>query len=480
MASVDFTAPGRPTGTYTVNAMGINTPPQLEVTSASASVTVVPAAIALTLTPDSLVVEAGGTLSVVVGTQPPLPAGTVVNVEVEFNGVAVPATLSETAGVLSGRVEFTAPSSGLLPVTAEGSVTVQGDPVVAILPATPVNVQVTELRDILLTVSSQPSVVTVGTTFTVTVGVSTETPLPEGTEEVRVMVSLQTADGDEIEMQEAVLPPEMFSDTLMFRAPVTSGTFTVTAVSSFTVDTDELRVTVIDAAASVTVAPLTVALVLSRLEPAAAVTVGETYQVTVSADPAVPADTTLEVTLTVSAGTVAQDLPVLLTEDTPSMDITLTAPLRAQEVTVMATAVQTEGALAVAVPAATTLSVTVSAQEVQLVLTEIPMAPVAAGGTFEVTVGAEPVPDGTTVTVTVSLADLPSDPVALTPDATTARVTVPVPDEPGPAVLLAAGEATTDSLLDLIVLGQTDDGDGAAAGAAVAAAGGAGGSDGKG
>ena len=98
---------------------------------------------------------------------------------------------------------------------------------------------------------------------------------------------------------------------------------------------------------------------------------------------------------------------------------------------------------------------TVSAQEVRLVLSELPLELVAAGSTFPVTVGTEPeVPAGTTVTVTVTvrLAAFSSEPVALTPDAPTARVVVTAPDVGGPAVLRAEGAETADSVLDLIVL----------------------------
>ena len=446
-ATVMFTAPGRPTGTYTVDATTGTTGTELSVVDpASASVVVVPVAITLTLTLtfDSLVVDAGGTLSVEVDTNRALPEGTVVNVEVQF-GEEQPQTETVTLSTAtpSDSVEFTAPEKGLLDLTAEVIDIQQSEIVVAVSDALPVPVQVTELRDIMLTVSAQPSVVTVGNTFMVTVGVSAETPLPDDTtaevmavfEGVTVPVTLS---GEQ-------------SETVQFTAPVTSGTFTV-EVSGSVEATDALRLTVIDATASVTVEALTVALMLSGPEE---VTVGQDYQVTVAAD--VPEGTTLVVM--VSAGT-AEPQTVLLTGNA-SEQVPFMAPARAGDVEITATVeddedVQTaEGALEVAVSDAEPLTVNVAALDVQLVLSDLPLELVAAGSTFPVTVGTEPeVPAGRTVTVTVTvrLADFSSEPVALTPDAPTARVVVTAPADGGSVLLIATGMPAASNRLELNVL----------------------------
>jgi len=447
-ATVVFTAPGTTTGPLTVAATGAPSVTdenvlQLTVTpAADAEVTVVPVAIALTLTAPG-VVDGGSTFIVVVDTNRLLPAGTEVMLIVQFGSASTPVTLSGTMA----SVEFTAPPEGLLELAATVTEITQSSPVVTVSAPAPIDVQVTELRDIMLTVSA-PLSATVGTTITVTVAVVDAGPLPAGTE-VIATVSFQTAGGDE--MMQVVLTPPIFSDTLMFRVPVTAGVFAV-AVSGSVEETNALRVTVTGDSALVTVEPLAVMLQLSG---PGEVTVGSTYQVTVDTEVPVPTGTTL--TVTVSADAAPPEM-VVLTADSPSDGVTFTAPVRADIVTVTAmAAVQTaEGDLEVAQPAVATLAVTVSALDVQLVLSDLPAEPVAAGSIFPVTVGAEPeVPAGTTVTVTVRLAAFSSEPVVLTPSTPTASVAVTAPDVGGSAVLLAEGAATADSVLDLNVLAVT-------------------------
>ena len=84
-------------------------------------------------------------------------------------------------------------------------------------------------------------------------------------------------------------------------------------------------------------------------------------------------------------------------------------------VTATARAETSTGSRQVAVSDAATLTVGVSARQVQLVLLDVPDL-VAAESIFSVTVGAAPeVPAGTTVQVTVRLAAFSSEPVLLTP-----------------------------------------------------------------
>jgi len=166
----------------------------------------------------------------------------------------------------------------------------------------------------------------------------------------------------------------------------------------------------------------------------------------------VPTGTMLEVT--VSAGTEPQEV-VSLAENIPEEVVSFTAPTRAGPVAVTATAtVQTAmGALEVAVPDAATLAVTVSAQDVQLVLSEFPLDLVVGGSTFPVTVGtALRLPEDTAVLVRVSLATFFSERMLLTPSAPTARVIVTAPPAGGEATLSATGEEAADSMLELNVL----------------------------
>ena len=197
-----------------------------------------------------------------------------------------------------------------------------------------------------------------------------------------------------------------------------------------------------------------VALMLRLQGPEGAVTVGQTYTVTVDTAEPVPAGTTLAVTVTVSDGS---DPPVqmrMLTAAIPSMPVSFTAPVRAGSVTVTATAraETSTGSRQVAVSDAATLTVGVSAREVQLALSEVPMDLVAAESTFSVTVGAAPEVPATTVQVTVRLAAFSSEPVLLTPGAPTASVLVMAPMAGGSETLLATGEEAADSRLELNVL----------------------------
>ena len=279
-----------------------------------------------------------------------------------------------------------------------------------------------------------PDRVTVGDTLTVTVGVDEGVPLPEGASVIATLSFRAGGDDDRV----VTLTSEMLSATERFTAPVTAGVFRAEVSGEMSAGT------VLGASASVTVEPVAVMLRLSG--PQEAVTVGQTYTVTVDTVVPVPAGTTLEVT--VSAGAAPQEV-VSLAGDIPGQ-ATFTAPARADQVTVtaMATTVQTApGTLEVAVSAADTLTVTVSALDVQLVLSEFPLDPVAAGSTFTVTVGTEPaLPEDTAVQVTVSLAAFSSEPVALMPNAPTASVIVAAPTAGGAATLSATGEEAADSV----------------------------------
>ena len=347
-------------------------------------------------------VAAESIFSVTVGAAPEVPAATTVQVTVRLaDFVSEPVLL--TPGAPTASVLVTAPAAGgeaLL--TATGTATADSRLELNVLPAQ-ATVRVQAEGTVQLTVNA-PGSVTVGSTFPVTVGVAAETPLAEGVS-VTATVSFRTADGEEIQAETVVLTAMSSSATRVFTAPVTAGTYTL-AVSGQVEETDDLRVTVTGASTSVTAEP--VALMLRLRGPEGAVTVGQTYTVTVDTAEPVPAGTTLAVTVTVSAGTGGAE-PVLLTAAIPSMPVSFTAPVRAGSVTVTATAraETSTGSRQVAVSDAATLTVGVSARQVQLVLSEAPMDLVAAESTFSVTVGAAPeVLAATTVQVTVRLADV--------------------------------------------------------------------------
>ena len=383
-------------------------------------------------------VAAGSTFPVTVGTEPKVPAGTRVMVTVRLADFSSE-PMALTPSAVTASVLVTAPAeAGPAMLSAAGQAAADGALALNVLAAT-VTVQVQAQVSLQLRLDA-PGNVTVGDTFTVTVGAAEETPLPTGVEVEVMAVFAGTT-------MPVVLGAEQSTAAVQFTAPVTAGSYTV-EVSGRVEETNALRVTVTGAFASVTAAPVVVKLQLSG--PEGAVTVGQTYTVTVDADMPVPAGTTLEVTVSDATG---EQKSVFLTANMPTGPTSLLAPASAGEVTVTATAaVRTAlGALEVAGPAAATLAVTVSARDVQLVLSELPGS-VAAGSTFRVTVGAEPeVPAGTTVLVTVSLADFSSAQVALTSSAATANVMVTAPVAGGPAILSAAGEVVAGGALELNV-----------------------------
>ena len=97
-----------------------------------------------------------------------------------------------------------------------------------------------------------PGDVTVGNTFTVTVGVPAETPLPKSVS-VTATLSLSAGDGAEIEVKEVVLTGEQSAVTVPFTVPSTAGRYTVAARG---IRSDSILLPVIGTSAQVTVQPV--------------------------------------------------------------------------------------------------------------------------------------------------------------------------------------------------------------------------------
>ena len=397
-------------------------------------------------------VPAESTFSVTVSAAPEMLAGTTVQVTVRLAAFTSESVLL-TPGAPTASVLVTAPTAGgseTLRATGEEADDNRLELNVLLAEAA-VRVRAAE-GTVELTLDA-PSSVTVGSTFPVTVEVAEETPLAEDVS-VTATVSFRAADGEAIiEEIEVTLTREQRTATEEFTAPVTAGVYTL-AVSGQVEETAALRVTVTGASTSVTAVPVAVMLRLSG--PAEAVSVGETYQVTVDTNRPVPEGTTLEVTVRARAGTAtALQEDVSLTETISRLPVSFTAPARAGEVIVTATAMPqtSSGSRQVAVSEADELTVGVSARDVQLALSEVPVDLVAAESTFSVTVSAAPeMLAGTTVQVTVRLAAFTSESVLLTPGAPTASVLVTAPTAGGSETLRATGEEADDNRLELNVL----------------------------
>ena len=302
-------------------------------------------------------------------------------------------------------------------------------------------IQVGELvtLELILTV---PGTVEAGSTFEV--DVRTDLPVPVGSE-VSVMVTFDGMD----ETETGTLSANETSVTVTFTAPDTrTETFTVSAVGMVSVKgPDVLQLDVTSATASVEVVPVAIAL---TLDAPAVVLVGSSFTVAVDTDHTLPTGTEVEVR--VLFGTASDT--VELNDMVATTSVEFMAPASAGLVNLVATAtVTTQGVPVAAVLDAAPLEVSVSAREVQLVLSELPSGPVATDSTFTVTVGTESaLPDGTAVTVMASLADFTSEPVELSPTAATAAILVTAPAAGGPATLTAEGAEAVSSALELNVL----------------------------
>ena len=420
---------------------------QVMVADADASVNAVAQSVELTLMVSPQRVNIGEEIEVTVGVFPALLADTTLTVEVMADAASEEVTLTDATP--SRQVRFTAMEAGPLEVRAQVSTVVPAE-LVTVENTPTQTVQVQEEGTVDLTLDA-PSSVTVGNTFTVTVGVAEETLLQEGVS-VTATVGFGAADSEVIiEEMDVTLTTEQRTATEEFTAPVTAGVYTL-AVSGQVEETAALRVTVTGASAAVTVVPVAVMLRLNG--PAEAVSVGQVYTVMVDTTVAVPAGTTLEVTVRAGTATALQK-EVSLTETISRLPVSFTAPARADEVMVTATALAqtSSGSRQVAVSDAVTLTVGVSAREVQLVLSEVPLDLVAAESTFSVTVSAAPaVLADTTVQVTVRLAAFASEPVLLTLGAPMASVLVTAPATGGEMTLSATGEEADDNRLELNVL----------------------------
>ena len=432
-ATVAFTAPGT-TGTFTVNATGTARATETGalvpgVTPSSASVEVVPLPVMLTLFPaSSLQVTANTQFSVELSTNPPLPAGTEVNVQLQFNGASRSAVVSSTMPAPS--VMFTAPSSGTLLLTASVVNITQSSPVVAVSAPAPVTVQVTELLAIMLTVSAPPSV-TVGSPFTVTVEVDEETPLPAGVS-MNATVSFGAADREVIiEETNVTLSAAQRTVTADFTAPNTAGSYTVETSVTATMRTDPNapEVAVPEAVTrAVAVSALDVQLVLSEFLDLVAA--GSAFTVTVGTEPALPEGAAVQVTVSLAA---FSSEPVTLRASNPTANVPVMAPAAGGAAMLTAAGGATaDSTLELNVLAAEAVTVQVQVQVSLSLRLEAPPE-VTARDSFEVTVSAEPeVPGEATVTVTVVFDGMDSSPVALSAEV------------PSTTVILTAGRIGTN------------------------------------
>ena len=352
------------------------------VLGASTQISVVPVQLTLSLEgPES--VQVGEDFMVTVGTgDDAVPAGTTVLVTVS-DGVT-DAEVMLAARISTASVSFTAPiRAGEVSVTAAGvPQTSSGSLEVAVSDASPLAVTASGV-DVQLSLSGVPeNAVVAGSTFTITVGVSEETPVPAGTTAV---VTLSFGNTFESMVR---LTREASARSVIVDAPDTGGTRELRAAG---VDAGDgaFDLNVLPAAATVQVQG-DVPLLLVLLAPEA-VQAGSTFDVDVSTDLPVPA----EATVTVTVGFDGAEREVVLTAAVASVTTSFTAPARLEPggLPVTATAavdMADPDILQVIVDTAAVVQVRVEALSVQLTLSEPDPNPVDGGQSFRVTVGVLP------------------------------------------------------------------------------------------
>ena len=427
-ATVMFMAPGRPTGTYTVNAIGtanVEDPNSLQLTvnPTSAEVEVVPVPIALQLTAPG-VVDGDSLFTVTVGTEPVLPVGTMVDLMVQFGEATTMVTLSG----MTASVMLMAPSSGLLDLTAQVSGITQSSPVVSVSVPALVSVQVTELVTVELTLSTPGITVEAGSQFSVTVSSAPE--VPEGAE-VSVMV---TFEGNTTQV--ATLSADETTATVMFMAPGRpTGTYTVNAIGTANVeDPNSLQLTVNPTSAEVEVVPVPIALQLT----APGVVDGDSlFTVTVGTEPVLPVGTMVDLMVQFGEAT------TMVTLSGMTASVMLMAPSSGLlDLTAQVSGItQSSPVVSVSVPALVSVQVT---ELVTLGLTLNAPERVEAGSTFSVTVGANAaVPEGVQVSVMVTFAGS-TQTVMLPAEATTAQLMFTAPGTTGTFTVAAAGTVNVE------------------------------------
>ncbi len=391
--SVSFAAPAA-AGEFSLELGGsaeVTDTLRVIVLGASAQIAVVPVQLTLSLEgPGS--VQVGDAFSVTVGTgDDAVPAGTTVLVTVRDGTTAAEAVL--TARTPTASVSFTAPArAGEVSVTATGvPETSSGSLEVAVSNASALAVTASPLQA-MLTLSVPSSLVSANSTFEVTVGIS---PALSADASVEVEVTLGTAS------ESAMLTGTVRTMTLEFMAPAMGGAVELRAGSVGTGGTLELNV--LPTAATVQIQQR-VPLSPSLNAPPTVSARGE-FNVTVSTDIPVPAETTV----TVTVGFDGAEREVVLTAAAASVITSFTAPARLEPGGLPVTATATvemadaDADILVVVTPVAAVRVRILSEVILLTLSEPAPNPVDAGESFTVTVGAPPaLLTDTTITAAVT------------------------------------------------------------------------------
>ena len=277
-----------------------------------------------------------------------------------------------------------------------------------------------------------------GSTFAATV---TADPAPPADADLSIVLSLTGVDVMTA-IQTADLTATTASLELTFTVP-TNAPETLTLATETTAD--ERLVTVTEATTMVTVIqPPLVNLALSV--PTESLARDSTFAVTVTAEPAPPADADLSVVLSLTgAGVMTATLTADLTATTASLELTFTVPTNAPAALTLATETTADERL-VRVTEADAATVTVI-QPVSLVLS-VPEVPLPRGLPFAVTVTAAPAPPlsaelNVRVTLTANSVEISTQTATLTATTPSQVLSFPVPMS-APSTLMLTTETTAD------------------------------------
>ena len=413
------------------------------VTEATAAITVIQPVVLVLGVPEMTLLR-GSTFTVRVTADPPPPRTSDLGILVSLtaNGVEIATQpLGLTRRFFSRTLTFTVPADApqiLTLATETVDMGLPGSRFVTLTNTTAVVTVVTVIQPVALVLSVPRISLLRSSTFAITV---TADPPPPANADLSVRVSLTGA---------SVMTVTQTVD-LMAAASTMELTFTVPAdapqtlmLATETAADERLVMVTEDETAMVTVIQ-PVGLVL-RVPPLPLLR-GSTFAVTVTADPAPPANADLSVRVSLTEADVETAiLTANLTAETSSQALTFTVQADAPQTLMLATLTSADESLVTVTEATATVTV-IQPLPISLELSALPI-PLLRGSTFEVRVTADPPPPmdadlsivlsltGTGVTATTLTADL-------TAAASTMELTFTVPVN-APAALMLATETAAD------------------------------------
>ena len=433
-----FTAPADAPNTVTLATRTMADESLVLVTETTATVTAVqPVRLALSISP--MRVPLGDSFRVTLTAEPAPPAEADLNVVLSLTGAGMTIatqTATLTSETPSQELTFTVPADAPNTLTLATGTTADES---LVLVTEAMTATVTAVQPVRLALSVSPMRVPLGDSFRVTL---TAEPAPPAEADLSVVLSL-TGAGMTIATQTAILTMEAPSRELPFTVPESASSTLVLATGT---TADESLVLVTEATAMVTtVQPVRLALSISPMR----VPLGDSFRVTLTAEPAPPAEADLDVVLTLTgAGVPTATQAAILTMDAPSRELPFTAPADEPHTLTLTTKTMADESLVLVTEATATVT---AVQPVRLALSVSPMR-VPLGDSFRVTLTAEPAPPAEAdLSVVLSLTGagmtIATQTATLTMEAPSRELTLTVPESASSTLVLATGTTADESLV---------------------------------